>query len=150
MAQPWSKTSSQVLNEVNSDAVAGLSASQARQRLEQVGPNRLAKPRQVTFGGIFWEEIREPMILLLLVVAVVYIIWGEKRDAITILVVITALVLAEIFTEYRAKKAIVALRRLAPSTTAVQRDGVYVRVPTEEIVSGDIIMLEVGFQPMPG
>jgi len=84
------------------------------------------------------------MILLLLFVGVVYSIWGELQDAITIFTIIILLVLSEIFTEYRAKKAVIALNKLVPPTVPVIRDGAYQQIPTEQIVKGDILVLEVG------
>ena len=144
MNQPWADGSEQVLAAQHSDERNGLSRAEAARRLAESGPNRLVKPREVRFWAVFWEEVREPMILLLLVVAVFYSIWGEPRDTITIVVVIILLVFSEIFTEYRAKRAVAALRRLAPPATPVLRDGVYVNIPAEQLCAGDIIVLEVG------
>ena len=124
MNQPWADGSEQVLAAQHSDERNGLSRAEAARRFSQSGPNRLVKPREISFGGVFWEEVREPMILLLLFVVVVFTAsGGEPRDAITIFIIIILLVLTEILTEYRAKKAIAALRKLAPPTTPVLRDG---------------------------
>ena len=140
----WSTSKEEVLGLLNTSPSLGLSRSEAQERLHQYGPNTLTKERSTTFWGVFREEITEPMILLLLVVGVVYSIWGELRDALTIFSIIILLVFVEIFTEYRAKKAVYALRRLSPLTAPVIRDGLFQAVPATEIVSGDIIVLEVG------
>lgn len=144
MDKPWSKSKEQVIDSLKTEANTGLSQEESQKRLKRSGPNQLVKQREISFWGVFKEEIREPMILLLLVVAVVYSVWGAARDAITIFTIIAVLVLVEIFTEYRAKKAIVALKKLSPSTTPVLRNGLYQRIPAAGIVTGDIIMLEVG------
>ena len=143
MDKPWSAASDNVLEEVKSQK-DGLTQAEALKRLAASGPNRLVKPREITLAGVFWEEVREPMILLLLFVAVVYAIWGSARDAITIFIVIFLLVLTEILTEYRAKKAVLALRKLAPPSTPVLRDGMVKRVAASDIAIGDVIILEVG------
>ena len=123
VSAPWSENIVQVLSDLRTDAATGLTGNEAESRLLKNGPNRLSVPIRITFLSVLWEEVREPMILLLLVVGVVYAIWGELRDTITIFTVILLLVLAEVFTEYRAKAAISALRKLTPGTTPVLRDG---------------------------
>lgn len=140
----WSKSKETIIDELNSNPVSGLSQSEAKKRLTQYGPNKFAKERKITFWGIFREEIVEPMILLLLVVGVFYSIWGELRDTITIFSVIILLVLSEIVTEYRAKKAVDSLRKIASPTSPVIRDGLYYDCPTDEIVRGDILTLKAG------
>ena len=87
----------------------GLACAEAKKRLAEFGPNQLFKPRKVSFLGIAKEEITEPMILLLFAVGFFYAIGGELRDTITIFSVIAALVLAEVWNEYRAKKTITSL-----------------------------------------
>ena len=143
MDKPWAAGSKQVLEDTKSKS-EGLTQEEAQKRLNANGQNRLVKPREISFAGVFWEEVREPMILLLLFVGVVYGIWGELRDTITVFVIIIALVFTEILAEYRAKKAIVALRKLAPPSTPVLRDGTVKRIAAADIVTGDVIVLEVG------
>ena len=75
---------------------SGLSEQEAAERLSRIGPNRIAKPREISFLGIAKEEITEPMILLLLGVGFFYTIFGELRDALTLYAIIAALVVAEI------------------------------------------------------
>jgi Ca2+-transporting ATPase len=144
MNKAWSSSQEEVLQAVESDPQSGLSETEAEKRLKEFGPNQLVKERRTSFWGVFKEEVTEPMILLLLAVGVVYSIWGDARDAITIFAIIVALILIEIFTEYRAKKAVAALKKLSPPTTPVLRGGQYQKVPAVEIVRGDIVPLEAG------
>jgi Ca2+-transporting ATPase len=127
-----------------SPPVRGLSGAEARARLEEFGPNRAAAVRQVTFLSIAKEELAEPMILLLLIVGVAYTVVGELRDALTLYAIIVTLILVEIWTEYRAKKAIAALATLAAPETRVVRDGSIAAVPTGEVVPGDVLVLAAG------
>ena len=124
--------------------IKGLSDSEAARRLDESGPNRIARPREVSFLGIAREEITEPMILLLLAVGVIYTIWGNLEDALTIFVVIALLVLAEVWNEYRAKKAIASLSSLAAPMAMVLRDGRTENIKVEEVVPGDILILGQG------
>jgi Ca2+-transporting ATPase len=122
----------------------GLGAEEARRRLAQFGPNRLHEEKREAIWEIFLEEIREPMILLLLVTGILYALWGEPSDALTIFAVILTLVGVEVFNEHRAENAIAALRQLAEPTASVRRDGRVVEIPVEEVVPGDVILLQAG------
>jgi Ca2+-transporting ATPase len=144
MNEPWSENPEDVINSLNTDLDSGLSEAEAKKRLNKFGPNWLAVERKISFWGVFLEEVREPMILLLLGVGVIYSIWGQARDAITIFVIIAALVFIEIFTEYRAKKGIAALKNFSQPTATLLRNGRYQNVPATEVVRGDIAILEVG------
>ena len=130
--------------EYNTDPNTGLSGPEAEKRLEKYGPNQPAKPHEVLFLDIVREEISEPMIMLLLVVGFFYGLWGELSDALTILVVILILVFVEVWNEYRAKKAINALTKIAAPNTKVLRDGAVIDVDTTRIVQGDVLVLATG------
>lgn len=122
----------------------GLSSKEAEKRLEKYGPNILVKERKISFLTIFKEEVTEPLILLLIGVGVLYSIWGELRDAITIIIIISLLVFVEVWNEYRAKRSISALQRLAAPTVLVLRNGKLTEIRTTEIVPGDVIPMVAG------
>lgn len=129
---------------MNSTQNSGLTTEEALARLARVGPNRLFTPAPVRFWAIAAEEITEPMILLLLVVGVLYSLWGGIGDAITIFVVILLLVAAEVTNEFRAKRAITALERLSAPKARVRRAGQATTVDTEMVVPGDLLILVPG------
>ena len=129
---------------MNQKEKKGLTAEEARQRLQQFGPNQIFQPSRISFFGIAKHEVTEPMILLLLVVGVVYSLWGKLADAITIFAVIFLLVLAEVYNEYRAKKAISSLEKIAAPKTRVLRDGVITEIESEAVVPGDLLILTPG------
>src|SRR3989442_9371247 len=137
-------TPNEVESHYGTDSSAGLDEATFLQRLAQFGPNRLAAARQQSIWQIFLEEIREPMILLLLGTGVLYSVWGNIGDALTILCVILLLVGAEVFNEYRAKKAIAGLSTLYEPVAVVRRHGQDAEVHVEDIVPGDLILLEAG------
>jgi Ca2+-transporting ATPase len=122
----------------------GLSAQEAQERLHKHGANQIFKPAEISFWGIAREEITEPMMILLIITGVLYSLFGELRDAITIFVVIVLLVLSEVWTEYRAKVAIAALSKLAALKTRVKRDGQVVEIDTLNVVPDDVLILSQG------
>lgn len=122
----------------------GLTSAEARERLARFGPNVLFQPTPVRFWAIAREEVTEPMILLLLVVGVAYSIWGALADAVTIFAVIAVLVLAEVWNEFRAKRAIAALERIAAPKARVLRDEALTEVETESLVPDDLLVLATG------
>ena len=126
------------------DPASGLNDEVAHNRFLVFGPNRLSAQKQETVWDIFLEEIREPMIVLLLITGVLYGIWGELEDTLTIFFVILALVSAEVLNERRAKQAIGALIKLSEPTSPVIRGGQHREIPAEQIVSGDVIVIEAG------
>jgi len=129
---------------MNTTNNSGLTVEEANSRLARVGPNRLFTPAPVRFWAIAAEEITEPMIVLLLVVGVVYSLWGGLGDAITIFVVILLLVAAEVVNELRAKRAIAALERLSAPKARVRRAGKVITTDTETVVPGDVLILVPG------
>jgi Ca2+-transporting ATPase len=122
----------------------GLTDQEAAQRLSTYGMNKLVEETQIRFLAILREEITEPMILLLMGVGVLYSVLGSLTDALTIIVIIIILVLVEVWNEYRAKRSIAALRKLAPPTAVVLRNGQTREVQTAFLVPGDVIMLQTG------
>lgn len=144
MHNPWAMDKEDLIQDMVSNTVSGLTQAIAAERLKKFGHNKLTAPVIITFWGTFWEEVREPMILLLLSVGFLYSIWGNLADAVTIFVIIIVLVLIEVYTEYRAHISISALRKMVPATTTVVRDGSFRRLPVENVVKGDIISLEAG------
>ncbi|HEX7022891.1 MAG TPA: HAD-IC family P-type ATPase, partial [Trueperaceae bacterium] len=122
----------------------GLSSHEAQRRLHDAGPNRLTTSQPVRFLAILREEITEPMILLLLAVAVGYFLFGERVEALLVLGIILGILFVEVWTEFRAKRAIQALSKLTEPNTRVIRDGKVQEVPIDEVVVGDLLLLHEG------
>src|SRR5271157_2709664 len=128
MSQWHSEETQEVIRELGANLEKGLADQEAAQRLNQYGKNVLVKPREIRFFSIFKEEVTEPMILLLIAIGVIYAYLGITTgngltDALTIIVIIIVLVLAEVWNEYRAKRSIASLKKLAPPTALVLRNG---------------------------
>src|SRR6266516_1968505 len=144
-ATQWhTATLAAVSDRLHIESARGLSEAEAHHRLAEYGPNRLSAGKRESLWQVFLEEMREPMILLLLATGVLYAIWGSLADAVTIFAVILFVISLEIFNEYRAERAITALQQLAEPTTTVRRDGLPTEVAVEEVVPGDVLLLEAG------
>ncbi len=122
----------------------GLSSREAQSRLDKYGRNEIVSSDPIRFYKIALEEMREPMILLLLATGVIYSVIGGLGDAITIFAVIILLVLFEVFTEYRAKKAISSLGEITAPKSHVLRDGKVANIDNLHIVPGDVLVLAPG------
>ncbi len=146
MIQPtWHMQTAQATStQLNVDSAIGLTEVDARQRLTHYGANRLRQEKHEPIWEIFLEEIREPMVLLLLCTGVLYAIWGELSDTLTIFFVILTLTVVEVVNERRASNAIAALSQLAEPTTLVRRNGQAVELSAEQVVPGDVILLKAG------
>ncbi|MHB0857173.1 MAG: cation-translocating P-type ATPase [Anaerolineae bacterium] len=134
-------------NTVLSDLQAhpdGLSSDEAAKRLEQYGPNRLEERRLRSPWSVLLGQFTEVMVVLLIVAAVVSLLIGETTDAIMILVIVVLNALLGFTQEYRAERAMAALRKLATPTVRVRRDGQIREVGVESLVPGDIVLLEAG------
>jgi Ca2+-transporting ATPase len=122
----------------------GLSAAEARRRLRAVGPNSLTEIRRPSLLKELTESLGEPLQLLLILVGVLSAIWGELRDAIAIFVIIAAVAVTEAATEWRARKALDALKSLTAPRARVLRDGRLVEVAARDLVPGDVLAVEAG------
>ncbi|HVP20846.1 MAG TPA: cation-transporting P-type ATPase [Anaerolineaceae bacterium] len=122
----------------------GLTTQQAQALLQKYGPNEIYKEEKISVWGIFLEELQEPMMILLFVTGILYSIFGNLGDAITIFAVIILLVMSEVVTEYRAQKSIASLSQIAALKARVKRDGQIVEINTLDVVPGDLLVLTTG------
>lgn len=127
----------------------GLTQNEARTRLEQYGPNKLEEGKKVTLVQKFLKELCDPMILILiaaaLVSAVTAIYSGESfADVIIIMAVVIINAVLGVVQESKAERAIEALKEITAATSKVVREGVKMTVKSEELVVGDIVILEAG------
>jgi len=144
-AARWaSKSVNGILKELDTDPSSGISTKEAEERVKKFGENKLVEEKEEGFIDVLKEEMTEPMILLLLCVGVLYSIWGGVLDAGTIFTIIVVLVSVEVYNEFKAKRSIEALKKLASPSVLVLRDGSSKEVSTTHLVPGDILPLRVG------
>ena len=137
-----------VLQEVNSTA-EGLTSAEAAKRLEANGKNKLAAAKGKSIVRRFLEQLADPMIIILLVAAlisgVLAVVENEGfTDVIIILAVVIINAVLGVYQESKAEKAIEALQEMSAATSKVLRDGKVQIVHSEDLVVGDVILLEAG------
>ncbi len=140
----WHRVQTKEVLEGLDSAIEGLSADEAARRLERYGPNELEEKKRQTPFGMFLEQFRDFMILVLIAAAVIAGFIGEPSDAIAIVIIVILNAAIGFVQEYRAQKAMEALRKMAGATATVMRDGMPTTVRAAEIVPGDIVTLEAG------
>lgn len=122
----------------------GLSTSQARERLAEDGPNELPRPNRRTPLRITLEVLREPMFAMLLAAGAIYLLLGDRTEALILLGFAGLSIVITIIQEARTERTLEALRDLSAPRALVIRDGETLRVPGREVVIGDVLVLEAG------
>jgi Ca2+-transporting ATPase len=136
---------SQVLADLDVARESGLDAAAAGRRLEDVGRNELVEHGGIRPWRIFLSQFTDTMVIVLIVAAAVAAAIGDTNDAIVILVIVVLNAVLGFVQEYRAERAIQALKLMAVPSVRVRRDvGNVVEVPAVAIVPGDIVLLEAG------
>lgn len=144
MGMKWhSLAASQVLELLGSSRL-GLTQIEAETRLLKDGPNELLDKKRKTPLQLLLGQFKEVMILILLVAAVVSGIIGDVSDTIVILVIVLFNAVIGFFQEYRAEKAVLALKKAAVIGATVLRDGKITSIPSSGLVTGDVVLLEAG------
>jgi Mg2+-importing ATPase len=139
----WSRTASELIRTLESKPT-GLSSQAAAERLEHEGFNTVADDRPVSWGRILTRQFRSPLVIVLLGAAVIAGSIGDRVETLLIAVILLASSALGFAQEFRASRAIEALRRRLGITCRVWRDGVVARVPTQTVVPGDVIELSAG------
>jgi Ca2+-transporting ATPase len=122
----------------------GLSLSNAEERLREHGKNELAEKKKKSAWRLFLNQFKDVMILILLIAAVISIAIGDIKDAVVILIIVLLNAIIGFIQEYRAEKAMAALKKMSASNATVRRSGNVMQIAASEIVPGDIILLEAG------
>jgi len=123
---------------------AGLSAVEARERLDKYGPNELTPPKKISPWVIFFRQFQNLLILILIAATGISFFLGEHLDAYVILVIILACTILGFVQEYRAEQAAAALQKLAAPEATVLREGLEQIIPAREVVPGDVLVLHTG------
>ena len=125
-------------------ALEGLADQEAKTRLEKFGPNELMEKEKISALKIFIEQFKNFLIIILLAATVVSAFIGEWLDAIVIFAIVIACAILGLYQEYKAEKAVEALKRIAALTARVIRGGEEIEVPARDVVPGDIVVLRTG------
>ncbi|MBQ8230196.1 MAG: calcium-translocating P-type ATPase, PMCA-type [Clostridia bacterium] len=150
----YSAEKEEVLRELGSSQATGLTAEEAQRRLLENGKNKLAAAKKKSIVRRFLEQLADPMIIILIVAAVISGVLGiieiknggegEFVDVIIIMAVVLINAILGVLQESKAEKAIEALQEMSAATSKVLRDGKILIVPSEDLVVGDVVLLEAG------
>ena len=149
MKQEYIQSSEEILQKLGVTA-NGLSSAEAKKRQEQYGPNKLKDAEKKTLLRRFLDQLKDPMLIILLIAAAVSALTGmlsgepEWAEVIIILVVVLLNAILGVVQESKAEAAIEALHTMTAATCKVIRDGKQISVHSDELVPGDIMVLEAG------
>ncbi|CUH92528.1 cation-translocating P-type ATPase [Herbinix luporum] len=140
----FSKSQEEVIKEFNVDPSVGLSKEEAAKRLEQYGMNKLKGKPKKSILSLFFSQLNDMLIYVLLGAAAITIAIGEYSDAIIILLVVVLNAVIGVVQEAKAEKAVEALQKMTTPKSLVRRDGEVIEINSEEVVPGDLIILDAG------
>jgi Ca2+-transporting ATPase len=140
----WKLSAAESLAKLESDAATGLSNPEAQRRAQAHGPNALVERGIKSPWVILWEQLTGVMVAILIIAAVVSAAMGEHADAIAIGVIVVLNAALGLSQEYRAEKAMAALKRMSVPIVKVRRDSEVHEISSPDLVPGDILLLEAG------
>ena len=151
MKKEYLSTTSEVLSALGSDAAeGGLTSADATSRLAKVGPNKLKEEEKTPLWIRFFQQMADPMVIMLIVAAVISAVTGMVKGepdfadvAIIMFVVIVNSALG-VIQEAKSEEALAALQEMSAAQSKVMRDGKLVHLPSSELVPGDVVLLEAG------
>ncbi len=134
----------QVLSWLDITADAGLTPGEVEIRRDQYGPNEIQEQCRRGVLRMFLDQFADFMIVVLIAAGVVAGVVGEPQDSIAIVVIVVLNAVIGFVQEYRAERAVAALKQLAAPSARVRRDGAITTVAAKELVPGDVVLLEAG------
>lgn len=140
----YKKSKNEILQELDVDEKNGLSSTEALRRLEKYGKNKLETKKKKTLFKQFLSQLKDVMIYILIIAAIISVFLGEISDALIILLVIIINAVIGVIQESKAEKALDALKELSTPKALVKRDGSLKEILSEDIVPGDIVIIDAG------
>ncbi len=140
----WYQSSTEEILSELSTSPKGLTQEKANQLLKENGPNILTEKKKRTHIMMFLDQFRDFMIIVLIIAALISGFIGEFSDTIAILVIVILNAVIGFVQEYRAEKAMAALKSMAAPRAIVIRNGKIADIPASDLVLGDIVLVEAG------
>lgn len=140
----FNKSISAVLKELEVNSSTGLSENEVIQRREKYGLNELVTKKPKSLLRIFFSQLNNIMIYILIVAALISGFIGEISDAVIIAIVVLINAIVGVVQESKAEKALDALKKLSTPKALVKRDGTLHEIPSQEIVPGDVVIIDAG------
>jgi len=140
----FSKEKDTVFKELEVNPAIGLTTQEAQERLEKYGVNKLQGKSKKSLFRLFLEQLQDTLIYVLLAASVITVVIGEYADTAIILIVVIINAVVGVAQEYKAGKAVEALQDMTTPHAIVRRDGEIKEISSEEVVPGDIVILDAG------
>ncbi|WP_394010926.1 cation-translocating P-type ATPase [Anaerococcus cruorum] len=134
----------ELLDRLNSDPKTGLSSSEVKTRLDKYGPNRIESSNKRSLLEKLKDQILDPMVILLIVASIISAFTGDTVEAIIIIAIVIINAIMSIYQEGQAEDSVAALQKMSSPEATVLRNGKRGKVKAEELVPGDIVILETG------
>ncbi len=122
----------------------GLTQDEVEARLEKYGTNEVAREKRQTWSMRLWDNVKNPLVILLVVLGVISYLTGDLRATILIFLMVLLGIVLRYFQESRADEAAAKLKAMVSTTATVVRDGQQQEIPLQELVPGDVIHLAAG------
>jgi len=139
----YNKDIREIEKELNT-SIDGLTDKEVKKRIEKYGKNTLPKKKKDSVFKIFFNELKDPIVLLLIVAIIASLIAGEVIDAVAIVFIVMIDLVMGTYQENKANNTAEALENLVKQEVKVVRNGEIVQVPSEELTIGDVVILESG------
>ena len=144
MTDWYQRETDDILRQLETSFESGLSSAEAQRRLEEHGLNELQAAAHISPWHILFQQFKNVLIIILLIATLLSAFLGHGIEAVAIAVIVLFAVLLGFVQEYRAEKAIEALRQMAAPTATVLRDGEEMELAARDIVPGDVTFLHAG------
>ncbi len=140
----YSLSTADTVARLQTELVSGLSSHEAAARLASAGPNELREAPQPTFWNRLAAQLRDFLVILLIVASLISVLLGDYIEAAAIMAIVVLNAALGVIQESRAEQALAALRRMSAPEAHVMRDGHTQTIPVRDLVPGDIVLLEAG------
>jgi Ca2+-transporting ATPase len=140
----WYRLNVEEVFEITGSGPKGLTSAEADERLLQTGYNVLEEAKKRKAFSIFLSQFRDLMILILIAAAMISGIIGDLKDTIVIVIIVVLNAVVGFLQEYRAEKAMQALKKMTATFTKVSREGITKFIDSRELVPGDVVLLDAG------
>lgn len=134
----------EVIKKHKSDPNRGLTSDEARKRLEEFGPNSIESSNKKSLVKKIIEQVADPMVILLVLAALVSAFTGDAIECAIIIAIVVINAIMSIIQEGRAEDSVAALQKMSSPEATIIRDGVRKKVKAEELVPGDVVVIETG------
>lgn len=144
MKKYFNQSASETAEDLQVDLSTGLSGKEATERSQKYGPNRLEGGKEKSILAMALDQLKDFLVLILIVAAVISILLGEDLEGIVILAIVVLNTFLGVYQENKASNALKALKEMASPHAKALRDGQVVEIASHEVVPGDVVILEAG------